>query len=514
MAIATEPNPLALDRPDDVRRVRDVLDRAGYDFDRVFGRIAPRRGGAMSLGSVDRPRVLRLTGDGDPQAVLIRLFVVGLPVPLDEFRRAAEPMDPLAWAEIGLVAIDGDAVRRLVDLKPFGPFILVNDPKPERECPRDYVPGVSTTTIACDRVLVRFPVRRALDLGTGSGYLALRAAQHSGNVVATDLNARAVAFARFNAMINRLDNVETAVGSLYEPVEGTFDLIACNPPFVVSPQDGLIYRDSGLEADAICERVLRGAPVHLAEGGFAQVMCNWVRIAGRDWVERLSSWFERSGCDVWIIHSESHDPAEYAQQWLGHSGPSDPAALGSAFEQWMAYYERQRIEAVDSGIISLRRRSGGRNWLRVDQDRNPDHYSGAAIMRGFAAYDLGERMRDEGAPLGMTLRCRPDVVVSQKLEPGASGWMVAGADCILDGGLRFEGGVSPTVFHVLTLCRGQFPVAAVLEQVAARVGRDAHEFRGEFLEVVRSLAAQGFLWPADSPLDPWPPGEPGGMSPA
>jgi methylase of polypeptide subunit release factors len=516
MSIPSDSELLALARRDDVLRVRDVLDRIGYDQDRVFGRIAPRRAKEFILSPLDRPRLLWLTRDGDPQATLIRVFLVGVPVPLDDFRRAVAPTEPPTWAGLGLIEIAGDAVRRRLVVKPFGPFVLVHDPDTPGEHPRrDHVQGVTTTTWACARVVVRPRVQSALDLGTGSGYLAMLAASHSRSVLGTDVNRRAVAMARFNAMLNRLENVETAEGSLFEPVgDRRFDLIGSNPPFVVSPQDGLMYRDSGLQGDAICERIVRGAPGHLAEGGFAQVLCNWVRIAGEDWGGRLSGWFEGSGCDVWVVHCSSSDPVDYAQQWLSQPGPTPPDEFDRAFERWMAYYEQNRIEAVDSGMISLRRRSGGRNWVRIDRDRNPEHYTGATILQGFVAQDLIDRMQDDGALLGMTLRCRPELIVSQRLEPAETGWVVAGASCSLDGGLRFEGELNPTVFHLLTLCRGQLPLSGVLAQVAARLGREEPGIRPECLDIVRSLTSQGFLWPAEWPLDPCSPGESGEVGPA
>jgi SAM-dependent methyltransferase len=430
---------------------------------------------------------------------LIRLFLLGVPVSLEAFRRAVAPMDPQRWAALGLVEIDADAVRRRVVLTPFGQFVLTHDPDSADGHPcHDHVMGISTTTVAFAAMLVRPPAQLTLDLGTGNGYLALLAAEHSRGVLATDVNPRAIAMARFNAMLNRAENLETALGSLYEPAgDQRFELIASNPPFVVSPQEGLLYRDSGLQGDAICERVLRGAPGHLAEGGFAQVICNWVRIAGQDWVERLSGWFEGSDCDVWIVHSYSEDPAEYAQHWLGQPGPTPPEAFAGAFVRWMAYYEQNRIEAVDAGIISLRRRTGGTNWLRIDRDREPHPYSVAAILRGFAVHDLIERLEDDEELLAMRFRCRPELFVAQRLQPAESGWVVAGAECTLDDGLRFQGEFDPTVFHLLTLCRGLVPLAGVVELAAVRLGREVEEIWRECLETVRSLVLQGFLWPAD-----------------
>jgi hypothetical protein len=203
------------------------------------------------------------------------------------------------------------------------------------------------------------------------------------------------------------------------------------------------------------------------------------------------------------------DPAEYAQQWLGHPGPSPSDQLDEAFERWMAYYKQNRIEAVDAGIISLRRRTGGWNWLRIDRDRDPEPYSGAAILRGFAAHDLIDQLEDDESLLTMRLRCRPELTVSQRLQPAESGWVVAGAECTLDGGLRFEGDVNPTVFHLLTLCRGNLPVSGVLVEVATRLGRNLDEIRRDCLDTVRSLTLQGFLWPADRPFEPWAPADPG-----
>ena len=499
-------SPMAVDRPDDVRRVRDVLDRAGFDDRHVCERLGVRKAADLSFGPLDRPRLLRRTRDGDPLATLIRLFVAGVPVPLVAFRRAVEPMGPAVWAELGLVDLEGDSARRSVMLLPSERFLIAHDATPPGGgIRRDHVMGAAPSTRALSSMIVRPRARWTLDLGTGCGYLALRAAAHSQHVLATDLNPRAVAMARFNAMLNRIDNVAVEEGSLFEPAgDLRFDLIVSSPPFVVSPQDDLTYRDSGLQGDAFCERLFRGVPGYLAEGGFAQVICNWVRIAGVDWLERLAGWFDASECDVWIIHARSTNPADYAQQWLPEGAPSASGRFADDFARWMAYYDRHRIEAIDGGLITLRRRTGGRNWLRVDMDCDVEGPDGAGILAGFAGQDLLDGAGDGPALLELKLRCRPEVRVSQRLQPTDSGWMVDRGGCILGAGPRFEGEFNPMVFNLLTLCRGRLPLSAVLAQVASRLGRDVEEIREEGLGAVRSLALQGFLWPADAPL--WPAG--------
>ena len=284
--------PLAVARPDDICRVRDVLDGIAYDFEHVRARIGTKQSADLGLSALDRPRLLRCTKGGDPLDALIRVFLAGVPVPLEAFRRAVAPMSPGEWAGLGLVEIETDRVWRLFVLKPIGPHVLVHDAPPIEGRPqRDLVMGVSGSSLTLSSVTVRPPVRLMLDLGTGSGYLALLAAAHSQHVIAADVNPRAVAAARFNAILNRVTNIETAQGSLFEPVgDRRFDLITSNPPFVVSPQNDLVYRDSGLERDAICEQILRAARViSLKE---ASPRCS---ATGSGFGARIGSYGSRSG---------------------------------------------------------------------------------------------------------------------------------------------------------------------------------------------------------------------------
>jgi release factor glutamine methyltransferase len=78
---------------------------------------------------------------------------------------------------------------------------------------------------------------RALDVGTGSGCLALACAhQHkAARFVATDLSPEALAIAASNARAHALaDRVEFRQGNRLEPVagEGPFDVILSNPPYI------------------------------------------------------------------------------------------------------------------------------------------------------------------------------------------------------------------------------------------------------------------------------------------
>lgn len=110
----------------------------------------------------------------------------------------------------------------------------------------------------------------ALDLGTGSGVVALALAGRYTRVVATDINSRSVLFAEFNRRLNLAASVVTMEGDLYGPVHGeTFDLIACHPPFMPVLKPRWVFYDGGEDGEQILRRVIAGLPRHLRRGGVA-----------------------------------------------------------------------------------------------------------------------------------------------------------------------------------------------------------------------------------------------------
>lgn len=126
---------------------------------------------------------------------------------------------------------------------------------------------------------------RVLDLGTGSGVVAITAAlAGAAVVVAVDVSRRAVVTASVNARLNRT-RVEGRHGTLYRPVRGErFGLIASNPPYLPAgdppghgsdgpggghaPGRGAARAwEGGEDGRFLLDRIIDGAPTHLEPGG-------------------------------------------------------------------------------------------------------------------------------------------------------------------------------------------------------------------------------------------------------
>lgn len=119
------------------------------------------------------------------------------------------------------------------------------------------------------------PGERVLEIGTGIGLAAVRAAQAGARVIATDVVEAAVRCARENAVLNGVaDLVDVRLGDGFEPVRGlVFDLICTSPPQMPTPPDrertdAVAAADNGgRDGWSLLDRVIAGAPAHLRPGG-------------------------------------------------------------------------------------------------------------------------------------------------------------------------------------------------------------------------------------------------------
>ncbi|WP_051551500.1 DUF7059 domain-containing protein [Nocardioides sp. URHA0020] len=475
-------------------RLRAALVAADFTYDRVADLLGPAAHDALARNETT-PALRRTTG-GSPLETLTRLFLLQSVVDLDAAERALPGLvdrlavegfversvgEVAARLDVRPYAADGDSLWVVSDLTPGldgGPNLVGPD----------HVLGISSASTSLAQLTIREPVGRSLDLGTGCGVQALHLAGHSTAVVATDVNERALRLARFNVTLNDVRTpVDVRAGSFFEPVAGErFDLISTNPPFVISPATGerLVYRDSGLPGDRVVEHIVRTAPDHLTEGGWCQVLANWVIPTGQDWQDRLASWADPE-CDLYVVQREVVDPASYVELWLKDAGQHGGPDYATRYDTWVSWFEQQGIEAVGFGWINLRRSGAAQprrellEWpYDVEQPIAPALHAWASA--GDVTVGLDSR-----------LVVRTDIQQETVGAPGA-----ADPEAVVlrqQRGLRRARQADTVEAALVGACDGELSVGQILGALADLLDLDPAQTETTYLPAVRELVAEGFL---------------------
>lgn len=480
----------------------------------------------------------------DPAAVLLRLFTLGAVVPRAQVQAALPSLGVDGALRLGLVGPAGDSLgnasnavvdgpdgvdgisrpdaplRALLDLAPYSASddageidwwiasdlseLATGDPLgPE------HVLGVGGASLTLARITPRAPVGRVLDLGCGSGIQSLHASRHAEHVVATDLSARALGFAAFNAALNGIE-LELRQGSLLEPVAGeTFDLIVSNPPFVITPRGAVdadttwTYRDGGRAGDTLLAELLRDLPAHLAPGGSAALLGNWEISHDAEWDVHPRAWLQSAsadGVDAWVLQREQEDPAQYAETWTRDGGvtgrdPRWPELVGA----WLDDFATREVAAIGFGYLLLRRpehagpeASPARPGV-LRTELVPGTGTGTLsthLASTLRALELLASLEDEALATSRPVRAQ-DVVERRHLTPGE--WDPMLIELVQGAGFARVVRADQLLAATVGALDGTLTLGQVLGAVCALTDADAEEAHRRVLPAVRELVATGMV---------------------
>ena len=450
--------------PSSLGRLKQALADAGYTRDNVRSALQTDEHLLAKPGEVvvvER----RLEGRA-PLPTLIKFFLIGLTVDPSNLVASLPSLPYEQLQRLGLVEAAQGGVRCPIRLSPHGDILLASDRsyyKDEDRSDSHVVTGASNPATLLADLTVRKRVRRALDLGTGGGIQALLLANHCDTVIATDVNPRALDYTRLNAALNGFRNIETRLGSWFEPVEGErFDLVTANPPYVMSPESTFLYRDSGMAADSLCRQLVREMPHFLEDGGFGHILISWALAAGQDWSEPLRSWVDGLGCDVWLLHYLTDDPLTQASKWNRPLALEGHDRYEAAIDRWMDYYRRSGIDQIAFGAVIMRRRSTGETWLRTDSLHAAGGSASGLVSRVFEAEDFLRRVDDE-----QLLDERFSLVAGHRLEQRLvardGAWQLDTATLMMSDGLGFRGGLDLTTAQLVGHLDGRHTLREAVE---------------------------------------------------
>lgn len=487
-----------------VAALRESLQSADYTHDGIRAAIGAPAMDALARGDFEAAELT--TRDGDAIHTLVRLFLIGETVSMNEARDAL----PFAAAwQLGLVEpVDGD-VRASLDLRPYAAdsdiWWVVSDLGTEQRRASgrgpilsDHVLGVGGASTTLAQLAPRKAVGSALDLGTGCGVQSLHLSKHASSVIATDINSRALRLAALTAAINEME-ISFREGDLLRPVQDErFDQIVSNPPFVVGAGDGgFTYRDSGLSGDTITQQLVRTLPALLNPGGSAQLLANWMHVEGEDWRERVSSWVHGNGCDAWIIQRDIQDPAEYVSLWMSDAGDGRSTDHRARYDSWFEWLREHKVEGIGFGFVLLRRTESTPVIVTDELTQPISPPLGAQVTSWFARQDW-LRARSDDAVLDSQLTLSADVTLEQvATRDPDGGWDVVGQVLRQESGFRWREDVDQVVADLAAGCDGRQSIRELMDVLDALYSLadplDTSALMSATATAVRHLVARGFL---------------------
>lgn len=494
--------------PSAIHALAADLGAAGYTVAALGALWGAEAGAALERG--DRvPAHRALAGHPSSRATLAALLLLGETVPRTDLDAALPSLGASGAAALGLATLDADRARPRVDLRPYaftdelgsGEWWIASDLGEHAvggALPVDHVLGIGGASVTLAGLQLPGVVDVALDLGTGCGIQALHLARRARRVVATDISARALGFAGFNAALNAVGTIELRLGSLFEPVAGErFDRIVSNPPFVITPRrEGVPeyeYRDGGLVGDALVERVVRGAAEHLVPGGVAQLLGNWEDRAAAAGLHRARGWAAEAGLEAWIVERDRLDPAHYAETWIRDGGTRVDTVDGERLvAAWLDDFAARQVSGVGVGYLLLRAPHGPVLLDRAERLDGPIPESGlgAHLAAVLAEHDRVAAL-DDDALAAARFVVAADVTEERSHWPGEE----APSAIVLRQGSGFGRAlrVDPGLAAVVGACDGDLPLGLIVDAVAHLLEADPSALRAATHAEVRELVLAGIL---------------------
>jgi methylase of polypeptide subunit release factors len=174
--------------------------------------------------------------------------------------------------EAGVAVHCGEGWRALVRLTSLGDRLFIHSAFPTTETDAVFFgPDTYRFASALNRHLDArsAELRRAVDIGCGAGAGAiLIALRHPhAEVLAVDINREALRLAAINAELAGASNISFEYSDLLSAVEGEFDVITANPPYLLDASERAYRHGGGDLGEGLSLAIVRAALERLAPGG-------------------------------------------------------------------------------------------------------------------------------------------------------------------------------------------------------------------------------------------------------
>jgi len=199
----------------------------------------------------------------------------------------------------GVLRADGERWRSLVRASTLGGVLYFHSAYPTSAENAVFLgPDTYRFVRALRAELGTNALERAVDIGCGAGAAAIAIALHApeADVLALDINDAALRMSSINAALAGAANVRPLHSDLFTAVDGQFDLIVANPPYLLDPGERA-YRHGGGELGAgLSLDIVRASLTRLAPGGRLLLYTGVAMVAGADpFLARIAPMLDAAG---------------------------------------------------------------------------------------------------------------------------------------------------------------------------------------------------------------------------
>lgn len=465
--------------PDALRRVAAHLKTLGYTEDGLRDRLGVKDLPQLDLASYPYYLNHRLRRRGPLDLAIILLLLQG-EVTEEELREVFDKEMRKVLRRAKVLRRNGAArtYRARVSLYPLGEHLFFADhrfahhPWLKARQPRDPVMYLGADTSYLARTTIRKPIRAALDLCTGSGCHAILAAANAERAVGVDISARAVNFARLNAMLNDAWNAVFMEGDLFAPVTGErFDLIVANPPFVPAPTYEVTYRDGGPSGADVLRRIIASLPDHLAPDGVAHIVTHVAEREGESYLERIRRWLVGANMNMHSLRVGEEDVVDYAVSHVRRTFGETWERYNPRLTEWVTNLRSQRFHRVLGIVLTFQWNDDAPHppWTQEDESKPPLRSVAGELSRLLSAKRRVRRTPSLQSLDRMRVGVPDDLLLVERRRPTGTGFETKDFRIVFRAAsLSPELDVKPLVRDLLERVDNR----ATVPQVIARLARD------------------------------------------
>ncbi|HEY8258943.1 MAG TPA: class I SAM-dependent methyltransferase [Gemmatimonadales bacterium] len=328
---------------------------------------------------------------------------------------------------------------------------------------------------------------RFLELCAGTGIAALLASHYAERTWATDITDRATRFARFNAVLNGIENCTVVQSDLFAAVAGeTFDRIVAHPPYMPSLEQKYVFRDGGEDGEQITRGVVSGLPDHLTRGGSFYCTCMLTDRKDLRAEQRLRLLLGNAATefDIILLSHQSFQPTEYYFQ-LALAGRATLDEVQRRHE----IFGRLEVERLVYGSMVVRRHDGRRIGYTCRRQAGP--------VSGLRELEWLDRWESATIDRGRLMEERPRVPPECRMHlshaPANGEWVVESCVLTTPWPFQVEAKCPPWTASFLNRCDGQRALREHFDWLRSEGLLAADTPEADFAALARTLVGGGFL---------------------